>query len=182
MALPAYHAFTGSDYTAFFSLKGKVRPLKLLEKMESAIETFVALGTNAEITKEIIECIEAFVCCIYGKKNHQSMKRLEILLQKFKPKGANDAVTRVKKFDGNSFLPCDRVLYEKICRTKYIAQLWLLLASRNPPDQSPEVLGWKIEDGKYTVKWFKGEVSPKPIDLEMTSTDDKLEEHVEEEG
>ena len=68
MALPAYHAFTESDYTASFSRNGKVPLLKLLEKIESAIEAFVALGTNAELTKEIIESIGAFVCCMYGKK------------------------------------------------------------------------------------------------------------------
>ena len=33
-ALPAYHAFTGSDYTAAFCRKGKVRPFKKLEKDE----------------------------------------------------------------------------------------------------------------------------------------------------
>ena len=88
----------------------------------------------------------------------------------------------LKRYDGSTFLPSARGLYEKICHTKYIAQLWLSSASPNPPDQLPEVLGWKIEDVKYTVKWFEGEVSPKPIDLEMTSTDDQLEERVEEEG
>ena len=76
MALPAYHAFTGCDHTASFSRKGKVRPLRLLEKTESAIEAFVALGTNAEITKEIIETIEAFVCSMYGKKNLSSVNEM----------------------------------------------------------------------------------------------------------
>ena len=103
--------------------------------------------------------------------------RLEIFLQKFKPKGADDALACVKRFDGGSFPPCARVLYKKICRTKYIAQLWLSSALPNPPNQLPEVLGWKIEHDKYTVKWFEGEVSPKLIDLEMTSNDDELEGH-----
>jgi hypothetical protein len=31
-SLPAYHAFTGCDYTASFSRKGKIRPLKVLER------------------------------------------------------------------------------------------------------------------------------------------------------
>ena len=31
-ALPGFHAFTGSDYTASFSRKGEVRPLALLEQ------------------------------------------------------------------------------------------------------------------------------------------------------
>ena len=48
-SLPAYHAFTGCDYTSSFSQKGKVKPLKLLEGDISAQNAFSQLGivTNA---------------------------------------------------------------------------------------------------------------------------------------
>ena len=39
-ALPAFHAFTGSDYTAAFSRKGKICPLKTLEKDKTAQTVF----------------------------------------------------------------------------------------------------------------------------------------------
>ena len=120
-----------------------------------------------------------FVACTEKYLSSVNETRLEIFVQKFKLKSVDDALACVKRFDGSSFPPCARVLYEKICSTKYIAKLWLSSASRNPPAQLPEVLGWKIEDDKYTVKWFEGEVSPKLIDLEMTSSEDKLEQHEE---
>ena len=40
VALPRFHAFTGSDYTASFNRKDKFRPLKLLEKNEDAEKAF----------------------------------------------------------------------------------------------------------------------------------------------
>ena len=36
--------FTGCDYTASFSRKGKVRPLKYLEKNETMQEVFGSMG------------------------------------------------------------------------------------------------------------------------------------------
>ena len=43
-SLPAYHAFTGCDYTASFSRKGKIQPFKLLEKNKDIQELFGELG------------------------------------------------------------------------------------------------------------------------------------------
>ena len=40
VALPGFHAFTGSDYTASFNRKDKFRPLKLLEKNEGTEKAF----------------------------------------------------------------------------------------------------------------------------------------------
>ena len=37
-ALPAFHVFTGCDYTASFKMKGKVAPFNLLEKSTEASE------------------------------------------------------------------------------------------------------------------------------------------------
>ena len=43
-ALPTYHAFTGSDFTAHFSGKGKIQSLKKLEKDVQAQMVFGHLG------------------------------------------------------------------------------------------------------------------------------------------
>ena len=40
VSLSGFHAFTGSDYTASFSCKGKIPPLKLLERSEDAKKAF----------------------------------------------------------------------------------------------------------------------------------------------
>ena len=50
-ALPGCHAYTGYDYTASFSRKGKVRPLAFLEKNQNAIEMFSKLGDEEDIKR-----------------------------------------------------------------------------------------------------------------------------------
>ena len=41
VALPGFHAFIGSDYTASFNLKGKIQPPKLLERSENTQKVFL---------------------------------------------------------------------------------------------------------------------------------------------
>ena len=66
-ALPAYHAFTGCDYTASFMRKGKVRPYKLMAKSKRYIKAFGELGEQEEVDKSVISAWESFVCDIYSK-------------------------------------------------------------------------------------------------------------------
>ena len=69
-ALPAFHAFTGCDYTACFSRKGKVRPFKLLEKNDEAQEVFGSIGEEEKVC-----VIEKFVCQMYGMKHLTSTRQ-----------------------------------------------------------------------------------------------------------
>lgn len=45
-ALPAFHAFTGCDYTAAFHRKVKVRPFKFLQKNDKFVSAFAYLNTQ----------------------------------------------------------------------------------------------------------------------------------------
>ena len=68
-SLLALHALTDCDYTLSFSRKGKVCPLKNLEKNEIAHETFGWLGYVEEISEPMLNIWEEFVCQLYnGKK------------------------------------------------------------------------------------------------------------------
>ena len=67
-ALPAFHAFSSCNYTASFNRKGKIRPMKLLEKNESVQQVFSKLHDWDAITEEDIQVVEGFVCAMYGKK------------------------------------------------------------------------------------------------------------------
>ena len=57
-ALPAYPAFTGCDYTTSFCRRGKVKPLKLLEKREDMQSVFRRLGSETELSEDIIAKVE----------------------------------------------------------------------------------------------------------------------------
>ena len=65
--MPAYHALTVCDYTASFFKKGKVLPLKLLQKDAGAQIVLSALSTLEEILT--ISTTEGYVCNIYASKN-----------------------------------------------------------------------------------------------------------------
>ena len=82
-ALPAFVVFTGSYYTAAFSRKGKIRPLKALEKDKTAQTVFGDMGFCDDIQEEELKVIENFTCAIYGKPkfNTVSEVRLELFLK-----------------------------------------------------------------------------------------------------
>ena len=69
-ALPAYHAFTGSDFMASFIQKEKIQPLKKLEKDEELDDDqnndFIEIE---KITSKIVDDV-----------------RTEIFMEKYKPK------------------------------------------------------------------------------------------------
>ena len=84
--LPAFHAFTGCDYTASFKRKGKVAPFKLLEKSTEAREVFTEMGTEISLNSSILESVEKFLCLLYAEKKCSSIYdvRLQIFLEKYK--------------------------------------------------------------------------------------------------
>ena len=84
-ALPAIHAFTGCDYTASFSRKGKIRHLKLLEKDEEAQYVFCNVGFREVVSEDTSKGIERFVCKLYGQKHLSSVDeaRFQMFLKKY---------------------------------------------------------------------------------------------------
>ena len=113
--------FTGCDYTASFSRKGKVRPLKYLEKDETMQEVFGSMGFDEKVSEETYT-IERYVCNIYGKPKLKSFNesRLDIFLKKYKSKSKDEVINVVRKLDASSLSPCFRVLWQKVLRTNYL--------------------------------------------------------------
>ena len=87
-ALPDYHTFTGSDFKAFFNRKGKIQPLKKLEKDVQAQIVSGHLGElDADQSNDFTE-IEKCTFKMYGKKNLEKIDdaRTKIFMEKCKPK------------------------------------------------------------------------------------------------
>ena len=61
-ALPALHSFTGCDTTSAFVKKGKIKPLKALQKHTSFIPVFQNLGQCAEVSFDVFSKLETFTC------------------------------------------------------------------------------------------------------------------------
>ena len=126
-ALPGFHAFTGSDYTASFSQKGKVRPLALLEKNQNAKEMFSKLGDEEVINDEQCADAQKLVCSMYGQKKLSSVAEacLEMFLKQYKPKIGKNSISCAKKMDGSSLPSCSPVILQKLRRTNYVCSVWL---------------------------------------------------------
>ena len=68
-ALPAFHVFVGSDYTAPFSRKGKIRPLKTLEKDKTAQTVFGDMGFSDDIHVQSLKSLKSLLAPYMENQN-----------------------------------------------------------------------------------------------------------------
>ena len=104
---------------------------------------------------------------MYVKKRSNKINevRTAIFMQKYKPKREDDKISRGKKLDGSMLLPCSRILWEKTRRTYCIAQLWMTSISPFPIELEPTDYGLQLEDNCYRIQWYKGESSPRALEI-----------------
>ena len=67
-ALVGFHALTGCDSTSAFVGKGKAAPFKLLRSDEVFVQALIMLGREYDLTHEVFDACERFVCSLYGHK------------------------------------------------------------------------------------------------------------------
>ena len=107
---------------------------------------------------------------MYGKSKLTSVDqaRLEIFLAKYKPKKRTDGLInqqQLKKMDSTMMPPCSKVLMQKIKRCSFITSIWQNATRAEPTTYAPTDFGWYLEDGKYNIQWFDGDVAPKIVDV-----------------
>ena len=172
-ALPAFHIFTGSDYTAAFSGIGKVKPFRKLIKNKKYIDAFASLGRSETIQALAISCIEDFVCEMYERPNFSSVNEVRFnlfhskLAKKKKRKNTKQSNFN-KEINASSWPPCFSVLYQKILRTNLITNIFISSCSGDYFSFIPELNGWILKDGLYEINWFEGNLSPDEIDIYST--------------
>jgi hypothetical protein len=90
--------------------------------------------------------------------------RLEIFLVKYKPKKRTDGLINqqnIKKLDSTIMPPCSKVLFHKIMRCSFISSMLKNATKAEPITYDPTNFGWRLEDGRYSIHWFDGDVAPK---------------------
>ena len=71
-ALPAFHAFTGTDTTGSFSRIGKTTRLQVFLKAgENVIKALLMLSEATEVTEEMLSTLAAFMSAAYSPKRIQ---------------------------------------------------------------------------------------------------------------
>ena len=155
LALPAFHAFFGSDYSAAFSRGRKIKPLKLLEgdiETQRVFAKFGEIDVDVDNDEESVAILEKFVCNVYGKEDSVPLTTLDFKFSLINTKKkSNQSITCVRKFDGTSIPPCSKVLREKMRRTIFITKIWFSSVDAFEPLLSPLNYGWTLEDGKYII-------------------------------
>lgn len=166
LGLPAFHAYTGSDYTAAFYNKGKLRPLKLFMKNQMYPKYFASLTDEADILiTEKMNVIQEFTSAMYGIKNCNKVNdaRYQIFVKNFSAKEDNENfLKKVRSFDSNTIPPCWESLKQKILRTIYVNSMWLHATDSNCVKLNPKNCGWFL-DGHLKPKGFDGHQTPLKI-------------------
>lgn len=168
LALPAFHAFTGSDYTAAFFNKGKVRPFKIFIKHEKFQKVFASLINPYDITDDDkIDTVQEFTCLMYGIPKCRSVNEGRFIMfnKMYGSKNKNEKfIKNIKGFDSTHILPCWESLKQKILRTIYVNSMWLNATEPNCIQFSAENNGWVILDGSLKPTWFLGNATPLEVE------------------
>ena len=112
------------------------------------INVFRRLGSETELSEDIIAKVEEYIALMYGKKKVASLNeaRLEVFLEKYKPSGNEGRLGAVKKLDGRSLPPCRVVLLQKLRRTCLVANMRMSSSTPHPVPLNPTDYGLKLHD------------------------------------
>jgi len=172
-ALPAYHAFTGCDYTSSFVRRGKVKPFQLLQKQKQFISAFLHLGLSASVDEDTLLGIEHFVCGMYGRPTYKDINKLrhELFVSRYDVKTSGKTFSIPEGVDLSMLPPCRSSLQLHIKRANYVAHLWKNSHVAYPEIPAPIGFGWELSsDGVITVQWTQGDIMPQQLVDVLSST------------
>lgn len=156
-ALLALHAFTGCDTTSAFKGIGKVKPIKILQRLPRYIPIFAHLGDSWEIPEKDEVEWAAFLCTVYGKPRFRDLDevRHHILMEKCGDEGLDASVN----VDMSSLPPCNRMFQQHLRRCNFQAGIWKRALEQFPAVPDPTTgHGWrKGEDGRLELLWLEEE-------------------------
>ena len=185
-ALLAMHAFTKCDTTSAFKGIGKVKPIKVLQKMQRFRPLFASIGETWNTSEDLIKQLDEFTCAMYGKPKVSSVNdlRLQMLQQRCSDDGKLDASLNI---DIARLPPCLQCLEKHIRRVNFQVAIWRRahVAEYDVPDPT-NGHGWILQNGLIQPLWTSGDVLP--IQLEpvlervVEHTPDTDDEDDEEEG
>ncbi|GFX03206.1 uncharacterized protein TNCV_1700901 [Trichonephila clavipes] len=127
-ALPCFHAITGCDYTPAFFRKGKLRPLKLLEKsVEYQLACQKIITDDDDELERIFATLEKFVCHMYGVPNFSNVNdvRFYLFSKTYQSKELDDNFEKkYRSFDSSSLPSCKAELNQHLLRMRYVTNFW----------------------------------------------------------
>jgi hypothetical protein len=156
------HALTGCDTVSAMSGRGKLSAFKSLRKTNYAVSSLSKLGQRFQLSADVLDGIEQFVCQLYGgREAHVNELRYSMFCNK---RGA---------IESQNLPPCQDALRKHIQRANYQAGVWIRALECYPEIPPPELHGWsKIIDSQgkpcLVIDWLSIESAPSAI-LELMS-------------
>ena len=135
-ALIGMHAYTGCDTVSALAGKGKASALKLLTINREIQNTFLQLGQMWDLSRELMDILEAFTCRLYAPKS-SSTKVNDLRYDIFCAKRG--------EIESHQLPPCWDCLVKHAQRANYQAAIWRRCLEQDPEVPSSVGRGWKIE-------------------------------------
>ena len=143
--LIGFHAVTGNDYISAFFGKGKGKCWKMMKSREEFASAFKMIGSNWELTEDLMNTMETFVCKLYGsKKSRVNEARYELFHKKY---------AKQNKVVNLSLLPpCKSTLEKHLQRANYVARIWKCCGISNTDYPHPSQYGW---NAVLEIEWVQ---------------------------
>ena len=77
--LPSVQSFTGCDTTSSFVRRGKILPLRNVEKNPSFLPVWYELGKTINVSETLFRDLGKFVCCMYGKPKYIDVNKMSTI-------------------------------------------------------------------------------------------------------
>ena len=162
-ALPAYHAFTGTDYTSAIIRKGKVRPFRRLESSSDAQDALIAItpgggGVDASSERALVKC----GATLFGAKAAESSSlngfRYTAFEKAFGPSAtARNPLHKLNGVDASNMTPCEAELQQHIHRSAFVAKMWVDADQQTIDQHQTPANGWNLVNNQYEIIWFEGQ-------------------------
>ena len=152
-ALLGLHAFTGCDTVSAFAGHGKIRSIKLMAKTQEHVKLFAQLGKTFQLSEQLVNNLQEFVCKMYGKE----IADIDLLRYKL-------YCSKKGKCEIERLPPCMAALRQHCLRANYQTCIWRLCEEHTPDIPSPADHGWVFdEDGLIGINWMDCQPAPDEV-------------------
>lgn len=182
--LLGFYVFTGEDCTSAFKGKGKIGPLKKLEKNPRFHVIFKQLGDDWNVKPEVLRQLEQFTCLMYQQSRESSVNVVRAKMLRTMV-GEDKHLTSKSKVDLARLPPCHSALKPHLQRVNHRVALYKRAheAIVERPKPYDDGQGWIMSaDGVLEPLWSCSPVLPMSLIDLMTADDHELKDVEEEEG
>ena len=156
LALPGFHALTGSDTTGRINGVGKKSALAtLLQAPESVSKALSDLGKGNFPSPEVVSGCEEFICMLLSTRDVSATTAASLRWKKFKKLTPSQGIDKLP--------PTPGAMLQHIYRAHLQASIWIQDDALHPIIYDPCTLGWSKDDSKWVPVLTAIECAPESV-------------------